>query len=138
MRRLVILFAVLALAGCGGQARQDADEPDGTFRLEVVDASFPERQQLAEPVEFKLSVRNTDDETLRNVAVTEGDKVEAELRFGMSVNTWGVNDLVAVVEAVQKTAVEDLVEENEAYWVVVKTGEAGEYVEHLDPRGRAR
>ena len=34
--------------------------------------------------------------------------------------------------------VEELVEENETYWVVVKTGEAGEYVEHLDPRGRAR
>jgi len=34
--------------------------------------------------------------------------------------------------------VETLVEENETYWVVVKTGEAGEYVEHLDPRGRNR
>jgi hypothetical protein len=34
--------------------------------------------------------------------------------------------------------VEDLVEENETYWVVVKTGEAGEYVEHLDPRSRDR
>jgi len=34
--------------------------------------------------------------------------------------------------------VEELVEENDAYWVVEKTGEAGEYVEHLDPRGRDR
>src|SRR6059058_5830947 len=33
-------------------------------------------------------------DNMRNVAVTEGDKVEAEIRFGMSVNTWGVNDLV--------------------------------------------
>ncbi len=32
--------------------------------------------------------------------------------------------------------VERLVEENESYWVVAKTGEAGEYVEHLDPRSR--
>ena len=39
-------------------------------------------------------------DNMRNVAVTEGDKVEAEIRFGMSVNTWGVNDLVAVVDAV--------------------------------------
>src|SRR5919199_589761 len=30
---------------------------------------------------------------MRNVAVTEGDKVEAERVFGFSVNTWGVNDL---------------------------------------------
>ena len=39
-------------------------------------------------------------DNMRNVAVTEGDKVEAELRFGVSVNTYGVNDLVAVVDAV--------------------------------------
>ena len=33
-------------------------------------------------------------DNMRDVAVTEGDKVEAELRFGVSVNTYGVNDLV--------------------------------------------
>ena len=32
--------------------------------------------------------------------------------------------------------VEELVAEEETYWLVRKTGEAGEYVEHLDPRGR--
>jgi hypothetical protein len=32
--------------------------------------------------------------------------------------------------------VEDLVVEEDAYWVVRKTGEAGEYVEQLDPRSR--
>src|SRR3712207_8732585 len=42
---------------------------------------------------------------------TEGDKVEAEIRFGMSVNTWSVNDLVAVVDAVEDKAVDALVEE---------------------------
>jgi L-arabinose isomerase len=50
-------------------------------------------------------------DNMRNVAVTEGDKVEAEIRFGMSVNTWGVNDLVAVVDAVPDTAVDALIEE---------------------------
>ena len=34
-------------------------------------------------------------DNMRDVAVTEGDKVEAQLRFGVSVNTYGVNDLVA-------------------------------------------
>jgi L-arabinose isomerase len=43
--------------------------------------------------------------------VTEGDKVEAEIRFGMSVNTWGVNDLVAVVDAVPDKDVDALIEE---------------------------
>ena len=33
-------------------------------------------------------------DNMRYVAVTEGDKTEAEIRFGVSVNTWGVNDLV--------------------------------------------
>jgi hypothetical protein len=32
--------------------------------------------------------------------------------------------------------VEELVREEKDYWVVRKTGEAGEYVEHLDPRDR--
>ncbi|MCZ2803551.1 L-arabinose isomerase [Modestobacter sp. VKM Ac-2983] len=50
-------------------------------------------------------------DNMRNVAVTEGDKVEAEIRFGMSVNTWGVNDLVAVVERVPESAVDAVVAE---------------------------
>ncbi len=48
-------------------------------------------------------------DNMRNVAVTEGDKTEAELRLGVSVNTWGVNDLVAAVEAVEESAVDELV-----------------------------
>jgi hypothetical protein len=32
--------------------------------------------------------------------------------------------------------VEDLVAEGDSYWIVRKSGEAGEYVEQLDPRGR--
>jgi L-arabinose isomerase len=50
-------------------------------------------------------------DNMRNVAVTEGDKVEAELRFGASVNTYGVNDLVAAVDAVEKTQVDELIEQ---------------------------
>ncbi len=49
-------------------------------------------------------------DNMRDVAVTEGDKVEAQLRFGVSVNTYGVNDLVAVVDAVDIGAVDELVE----------------------------
>jgi L-arabinose isomerase len=39
-------------------------------------------------------------DNMRNVAVTEGDKVEAEHVFGVSTNTYGVNDLVAAVAQV--------------------------------------
>src|SRR5438477_5053862 len=39
-------------------------------------------------------------DNMRDVAVTEGDKVAAQATFGASVNTYGVNDLVAAVDAV--------------------------------------
>jgi len=52
-------------------------------------------------------------DNMRNVAVTEGDKTEAELRFGVSVNTWGVNDLVAAVDDVADSSVGALVAEYE-------------------------
>jgi L-arabinose isomerase len=66
-------------------------------------------------------------DNMRDVAVTEGDKVEAELRFGVSVNTYGVNDLVAVVDATDESDVDKLVAEYEdAYDVVPELRSGGE------------
>jgi L-arabinose isomerase len=48
-------------------------------------------------------------DNMRDVAVTEGDKVEAQARFGASVNTWGVNDLVEAVAAASSEAVDHFV-----------------------------
>ncbi|MDP9844023.1 L-arabinose isomerase [Streptosporangium lutulentum] len=50
-------------------------------------------------------------DNMRDVAVTEGDKVEAQRRFGVSVNTYGVNDLVAAVDDVAEDEVTTLVGE---------------------------
>ena len=50
---------------------------------------------------------------MRYVAVTEGDKTEAEAIFGVQVNTWGVNDLVAAVDAAAPAEVGALVAEYE-------------------------
>ncbi len=50
-------------------------------------------------------------DNMRDVAVTEGDKVEAQRRFGVSVNTYGVNDLVAVVDAIGDDDIDKLVTE---------------------------
>jgi L-arabinose isomerase len=50
-------------------------------------------------------------DNMRDVAVTEGDKVEAQLHFGVSVNTYGVNDLVVAVDAVYDAAIDKLVGE---------------------------
>ena len=48
-------------------------------------------------------------DNMRDVAVTEGDKVAAQMRFGVSVNTWGVNELVAEVGQVADADVDALV-----------------------------
>ena len=52
-------------------------------------------------------------DNMRFVAVTEGDKTEAELRFGVQVNTWGVNELADAVAATSSSAVDGLVAEYE-------------------------
>jgi len=50
-------------------------------------------------------------DNMRFVAVTEGDKTEAELQFGVQVNTWGVNDLVEAVDAASESDIDLLVAE---------------------------
>jgi L-arabinose isomerase len=64
-------------------------------------------------------------DNMRNVAVTEGDKVEAELRFGVSVNTYGVNDLVERVDAVTDSEVDDVLEQYADAYEIVPELQAG-------------
>jgi hypothetical protein len=65
--------AALAVAsGCGGGEKQDAKEPDATFDVKVVSASFPAQQSLSKHTVMKIRVRNDGNETVPNVAVTVG------------------------------------------------------------------
>ena len=48
-------------------------------------------------------------DNMRNVAVTEGNKVSAQIQFGFSVNTYGVGDVVECVNSVADSEVKDLV-----------------------------
>ena len=64
-------------------------------------------------------------DNMRFVAVTEGDKTEAEVRFGVAVNTWGVNELVERVDAVDGAAIDALVAEYEETYDVVPELRAG-------------
>jgi len=50
-------------------------------------------------------------DNMRRVAVTDGDKTEAEIRFGTSIDTWGVDDLADAVDNVAADAVDILVDE---------------------------
>jgi L-arabinose isomerase len=52
-------------------------------------------------------------DNMREVAVTEGDKVAAQMQFGYSVNGYGVGDLVQRVQAVRDREIERLVKEYE-------------------------
>jgi hypothetical protein len=60
----------LGLAACGGAERQDENEPEGKFEVEVVDASFPNKQKLAKRSELEITVRNAGEKTVPNIAVT--------------------------------------------------------------------
>jgi L-arabinose isomerase len=63
-------------------------------------------------------------DNMREVAVTEGDKVSAQMQFGYSVNGYGVGDLVKYVNDVPETALSDLIAAYETSYTVVPTLQA--------------
>ncbi len=63
-------------------------------------------------------------DNMREVAVTEGDKVSAQMQFGYSVNGYGLGDLVAYVNGVPETIVSDLIATYEDSYTVVPTLQA--------------
>lgn len=68
---LATAIAALTLTACGGGGeRQDADEPEGDFPVEVSAAQFPNRQRLAETTDLKLAVENTGTDEIPELAVT--------------------------------------------------------------------
>lgn len=62
---------------------------------------------MAESKQLKLARFG---DNMREVAVTEGDKVEAQIRFGWSVNGYGVGDLVTHIRAVTDASVHQLLD----------------------------
>src|SRR5829696_351135 len=74
---MAALAAAVLLAGCGGAPRQDADEPEGSYKLEVTGARFPASQSIAQSALMVVRVRNADSKAAPNVAVTvETDPAE--------------------------------------------------------------
>jgi len=64
-------------------------------------------------------------DNMREVAVTEGDKVEAQVRFGYSVNGFGIGDLVARVKDVSDAEIERMVSDYDAQYDAAKDLRAG-------------
>ena len=59
----------LAVAACGSDG-QDENEPEGTYKVDVISASFPGRQRLAQESTLKIVVQNKDSRTIPNLGVT--------------------------------------------------------------------
>ncbi len=58
-------------------------------------------------------------DNMRHVAVTDGDKVEAQKVFGMEVNTHGVGDLVAFINQVSDAEIDRLISEYEEVYSIM-------------------
>jgi L-arabinose isomerase len=69
-------------------------------------------------------------DNMREVAVTEGDKVEAQMKFGYSVNTHGVGDLVQAVNGISAKETEELVAEYETSYKVAPDLRKGGRMRH--------
>lgn len=61
---------VASAAGCGGDERQDADEPAGTFEVQVVTASFPEDQSISQDAPMRIVVRNAGKQAIPDLAIS--------------------------------------------------------------------
>jgi L-arabinose isomerase len=76
-------------------------------------------------------------DNMREVAVTEGDKVEAQIKLGLSVNSFGVGDIVKVINAVSDSAIDALVKEYSEAYVMADAGKQGSSL-HKNVRYQAR
>lgn len=71
-------------------------------------------------------------DNMRNVAVTEGDKVEAQIKFGWEVDAYPVNEIADAVKEVSKGDTDALVEEYyEKYDILLEGRDAEEFKKHV-------
>ncbi len=76
-------------------------------------------------------------DNMRQVAVTEGDKVSAEIKFGYSVNGYGLGDVVAFIDQVSDTEIDRLMEEyNDLYNLVESMKPGGKQRSSLEEAAR--
>ena len=76
-------------------------------------------------------------DNMRNVAVTEGDKVEAQIRFGWEVDAYPVNSIIESVQAVSESDVNALLEEYyEKYRIILDGRDPEEFKRHVAEQAR--
>lgn len=76
------------------------------------------QQEIADWMDVAAAYRESFDikvarfgDNMRNVAVTEGDKIEAQIQFGWTVDYYGIGDLVQYVDAVTEEEINALFNE---------------------------
>lgn len=69
MAALAVALAA-GLVACGDDDRQDVDEPEGDFPVDVAEAKFPTKQRLAQTSDLRLAIENVGEETVPDLAVT--------------------------------------------------------------------
>ena len=76
-------------------------------------------------------------DNMRNVAVTEGDKVEAQIKFGWEVDSYPVNEIADSVAAVSDSDVNALVDEYyDKYTIILDGRDADEFKKHVAVQAR--
>ena len=76
-------------------------------------------------------------DNMNNVAVTEGDKVEAQIKFGWEIDHYNVNDLVTVVDAVSDADVKALTDEYyDNYKILLEGRDEAEFRRHVSEQAR--
>ena len=71
-------------------------------------------------------------DNMRNVAVTEGDKVEAQIKFGWEIDTYPVNEIADCVNSVSIGDVNALVDEYyDKYEILLEGRNPAEFREHV-------
>ena len=75
-------------------------------------------------------------DNMREVAVTEGDKVEAQIKLGWSINGYGVGDLVEVIKTVKDGEIDDLVKVYEKEYEVASEAKSGKGLERVREQAR--
>lgn len=65
----------------------------------------------------KIKIARLND-NMRNVAVTEGDKVEAAIKLGWTIDGFGIGDLVEIIENVKAEEVDNLFEEYKNLYII--------------------
>jgi hypothetical protein len=85
----LVCAASFVASGCGGGTRQDADEPKGTYPVEVLSAAFPKDQKLAKDSKMTIVVRNAGSKEIPIVSVTVQCPGQPHKNSGQATNSGG-------------------------------------------------